>query len=293
MTTLSYTLISPTLGVEVAGIDASQPISDATFATVRALWIQHLVVRIRGQHLSDPQLMAFSRCFGELDPPGPNPQGQPYLPEFPELNVISNIKNAGTPVGGLGDGEAIWHADMTYIDNPPMAAVLYAIEVPAGQGDTYWANMHAALDAMPAPLRRAIDGREAVHDATYNSAGFKRRGYEGVTDPRKAPGARHPLIRRHPESQRECLFLGRRRNAYIVGLPLDESEALLDELWAHATQPQFTMRQQWREGDLIIWDNRATLHRRDGFDPSTRRLMHRAQIKGDWVKGNSSLVNLG
>ena len=105
------------------------------------------------------------------------------------------------------------------------------------------------------------------------------KGYEEISDPREAPGAHHPLVRTHPETGRCCLFLGRRRNSYIVGLPLARSEALLDELWAHATQPQFTFRQQWRVGDLLIWDNRCTLHRRDPFDPAARRLMHRTQIK--------------
>jgi len=237
------------------------------------------VLRFRGQRLSDPQLLAFSRQFGELDPPGPNAYGKPFLAEHPEMNVISNIKNDGVPIGGLGDGEAIWHADMTYVETPPMGAILYALEVPPSGGDTYWANMYTAYQALPARLKKRIDGRQAVHDATYNSAGIMRKGYQEVTDPRTAPGARHPLVRAHPETGRICLFLGRRRNSYIVGLELAESEALLDELWAHATRPEHTFRQQWKAGDLLIWDNRCTLHRRDAFNPDARRLMHRTQIK--------------
>src|SRR3989337_3014120 len=129
-------------------------------------------------------------------------------------------------------------------------------------------------------LRRGpAEGRKAVHDATYNSAGTRRKGYGDVTDPRSAPGARHELVRTHPESGRKCLFLGRRRNSYVLGLELDESEALLDALWKHATQPQFTWRQEWRVGDVIVWDNRCTLHRRDAFDPRVRRLLHRTQIR--------------
>ena len=224
-------------------------------------------------------MLAFSRNFGELDPPGPNPLGRPFLADHPEMNVISNIKEGGVPIGGLGDGEAIWHADMTYVERPPMAAILYAIELPPAGGDTYWANMYAAYESLPAALKKRIEGREAVHDATYNSAGVMRKGYKDVTDPRSAPGARHPLVRTHPETGRRSLFLGRRRNSYVVGLELDESEALLDELWRHATQPQFTFRQQWRVGDVLVWDNRCTLHRRDAFDPRSRRLLHRTQIR--------------
>jgi taurine dioxygenase len=141
--------------------------------------------------------------------------------------------------------------------------------------------MYLAYQKLPANLKKRIEGRKAVHDATYNSAGVKRKGYQEVTDPRKAPGAQHALIRVHPETGRPCLFLGRRRNSYILGMELDESEALLDQLWAHATQAQFTFRQQWRVGDVLIWDNRCTLHRRDSFDPNARRLMHRTQIKAD------------
>ena len=237
------------------------------------------MLRFRGQKLTDPQVLAFSRTFGELDPPGPNPLGRPFLPDHPEMNVISNIKENGVAIGGLGDGEAIWHADMTYVERPPKAAVLYAIEIPPEGGDTYWANMYLAYETLPAALKRRIEGREAVHDATYNSAGTMRKGYNDVTDPRQAPGARHPLVRTHPESGRKCLFLGRRRNSYVVGLDLDQSEKLLDELWAHATQPQFTFRQEWRVGDVMVWDNRCTLHRRDAFDPRARRLLHRTQIR--------------
>jgi taurine dioxygenase len=271
--------IGDALGAEISGIDLSQPIAAERFAEIRAAWLEHLVIRIRGQKLSDPQLLAFSRHFGELDPPGPNPLGRPFLPDHPQMNVISNIEVGGVPIGGLGDGEAIWHADMTYVERPPMAAILHAIEIPPAGGDTYWANMVLAYEELPRELKQQVENREAIHDATYNSAGIMRKGYTDVTDPRAAPGARHPLVRTHPETGRKSLFLGRRRNSYVLGLSLNESETLLDELWAHATQPAFTFRQQWRVGDVVIWDNRCTLHRRDAFDPTARRLLHRTQIK--------------
>jgi taurine dioxygenase len=271
--------LADALGAEIEGLDLSRPIAPEVFAGIRAAWLEHLVLRFRGQELTDPQVLEFSRNFGELDPPGPNPLGRPFLPDHPEMNVISNIKDGGVPIGGLGDGEAIWHADMTYIERPPMAAILYAIEIPPAGGDTYWANMYLAYQQLPRELKQQVENREAIHDATYNSAGVMRKGYKEVTDPRQAPGARHPLVRVHPETGRKCLFLGRRRNSYIVGLDLKDSEDLLDELWAHATQPQFTFRQQWRVGDVMVWDNRCTLHRRDAFDPAARRLLHRAQVR--------------
>jgi taurine dioxygenase len=272
--------IAANIGADVLNIDIRKPLTQEMQQAVMAAWAEFLVLRFRGQPLSDPELIAFSKTLGELEPPGPNPQGKPYLPEFPELNVISNIKQGGQAIGGLGDGEAIWHSDMTYAASVPFGAVLHGIEVPPSGGNTHWSNLYLAHDTLPTHLRQAIKGRKAIHDSTYNSAGIMRIGMQPVTDVTKAPGAHHPLVIQHPRNGKHLLFLGRRRNSYIIGLPVDESEALLDELWAHATQPEFTMVQEWTAGDTLMWDNFATLHRRDSFDPNARRLMHRAQIKG-------------
>jgi len=271
------------LGAEVADIDLSKPLPRSDIDVIEAAWRERLVVVFHGQLLSDPQLIAFSRNFGELDPPGPNPYGEPFNEEHPELNVISNVVEDGKPIGNLGDGEAVWHADMTYVDVPPKAAILHALEVPAPEagGNTYFANMIAAHESLPADLKKAVDGRVAVHDASRNSAGMLRKGYKEVTDVRETVGAHHPMVRTDPKTGRKALFLGRRPNAYVPGLSVTESEALLDALWAHATQPRFAMCHEWRVGDLLIWNNLSVLHRRDPFDPKTRRVMHRSQIKGN------------
>jgi len=160
---------------------------------------------------------------------------------------------------------------------------LHALELPETGGNTAWGNMYVAYQALPTHLRQEIKGRKAIHDATYNSAGMIRKGMKDVTDPREAPGAHQPLVSKHPESGLPCLFLGRRRNSYILGMDLDASNQLLDELWAHIDNPEFTFTQVWQLHDLILWDNRCTLHRRDSFDPQARRLMHRTQIKGSSV----------
>ena len=277
---LEVSKISDALGADVLNVDIRSPLPPEVREALAKAWADHLVLRFRGQPLNDPQLIDFSAQLGELEPPGPNPQGKPYLPEFPQLNVISNIKQGGQALGGLGDGEAIWHSDMTYAPTVPMGAVLHSIEVPASGGNTYWSNLYMAHDTLPKALKQAIQGKKAIHDSTYNSAGVMRIGMQPVTDVTKAPGAHHPLIIQHPRNGKSLLMLGRRRNSYILGLPLADSDALLDALWAHATQPAFTMEQQWRNGDTLVWDNFATLHRRDAFDPASRRLMHRAQIKG-------------
>src|SRR3954467_3736642 len=280
--TLSIRNLDAPLGTEVSGIDLSKPVALGDVETIEDVWRERLVVVFHGQKLSDPQLIAFSRNFGELDPPGPNPYGEPYNKDPPELNVISNVVENGKPIGNLGDGEAVWHADMTYVDVPPKAAMLHSLEVPPPEagGNTYFANMFAAYETLPADLKRAVGGKIAVHDASTNSAGMLRKGYKEVTDVRQTDGAHHPLVRTEPKTGRKALFLGRRPNAYVVGLEVAESEALLDALWAHATQSRFAMCHEWRVGDLLMWNNLSVLHRREPFDPKTRRVMHRSQIKG-------------
>ena len=269
------------LGAEVCGLDASLAVSAADADTLRQALDEHLVLVARNQRLDDPALMAFSRLFGELDPPGPNPYGAPFLPEFPEINVISNVVESGRPIGNLGAGEAVWHADMTYIDKPPRATLLHALEVPEGQGDTYFANQFAAWDALPGEFKARIEELCCVHDSAHNSAGLLRRGYRETDDVRETPGARQPLVRTDPATGGRALFLGRRPHAWVVGLEVEESDALLDRLWAHACAPRFVWRHRWRAGDLLVWNNLGVLHRRDAFDPAVRRIMHRTQIKGD------------
>jgi len=275
------TALAAPLGAEIAEIDLAKPLNQNEFNRLEQAWRERLVLIVRDQKLSDPALIAFSRHWGELDPPGPNPYGRSFMPAHPEINVISNVVEDGQPIGNLGAGEAVWHADMTYIERPPKAAILHALEVPSTGGNTYFTNMFAAYDALPDGLKEKIAGRAAIHDASLNSAGFLRRGYEPVSDVRQTKGARHPLVRTDAAGGRKALFLGRRRNAYILGMDIAESEALLDALWAHAGQMRFAMCHEWRVGDVLIWNNLAVLHRRDPFDPAARRVMHRTQIKGD------------
>jgi len=279
------------LGADVEGIDLAGALAPEAIAAVKAAWAEHLVLRFRGQRLADDDLLRFSRQFGELDwapiaaakvkVPGEDryveaaPEGRQYV------MVISNVIENGQAIGQLGAYEAIWHTDMSYNPEPPCASALYALEVPPSGGDTGFANMYLAYETLPEELRGRVEGRLCRHDGSRNSAGELRRGFVDAPDPSQTIGAEHPLVRTHPVTGRKALFLGRRRNAYIPGLPLAASEALLDALWAHATKDEFTWYQQWQVGDLILWDNRCVMHRRDAFDPGTRRVMHRTQIKGD------------
>ncbi len=268
------------LGADIEGVDIAENVAPEIVDVIEAALTEHLVLRFRGHRISDPELLAFSKNFGELDLPAPNPLGQPYHKEHAEINVVSNVIENGVPQGNLGDGEIVWHADMTFNEMPPKASLLYGREIPDSDNHTYFANMYAAYDSLPDDLKLKIDGRTAIHDASHNSAGITRAGYEDAQDVRDTPGARHPLVRTHPETARKCLYLGRRPRAYIVGLEPEESEALLDQLWDYATRSDLTCRQEWRVGDLIMWDNASVLHRRGAFDKHARRVLHRTQIKG-------------
>ena len=268
------------LAADVIGIDLTQPMDGAAFKQIEDAWHQYLVLRFRGQQLDDPRFLTFARRFGELDK-APIHAGKEVVNPYPEITVMSNIKVDGKSIGNLGHYEAEWHTDMSYNEMTPIGSLLYSIEVPPAGGNTGFANMYEAYDTLPAALKRTIVSLQCRHDSSRNSAGELRKGFKDISDPREAPGAIHPLIRTHPATRRNALYLGRRRNAYIIGLPLDESEDLLNKLWAHASQEKFAWYQEWKVGDLIIWDNRCAMHRRDAFDPASRRLMHRTQIRGD------------
>ena len=270
------------LGGEIIDLDISKKLTQDQINFINQSWDERLVLVFKKQNLDDHKLINFSKYFGELDPPGPNPYGITFLPEFPEINVISNVKNEqGTPIGNLGDGEAVWHADMTYLQLPPKAGILYALEVPENQGNTHFANMALAYNELPNKLKEKIDDKILIHDSAHNSAGMLRKGYSEVDNPSETPGARHPMVITDKNTNKKLLFLGRRPHAYIIGLELEESENLLNEIWKHATQKKFTWTQKWEKGDLLMWKNLNVLHKRDAFDPNTRRVMHRTQIKGE------------
>jgi len=269
-----------TLGAEIKGVDLRN-LNQPEFDAIYAAWLDHLVVLIRGQQLADEDLIAFSRRIGDLDWAPIQETGRRFVEGHPEIYVVSNVIENGVPIGSLGAGEATWHTDMSYLEDPPKASMLFAIEVPPAGGNTYFCDMYRAYECLPESLKQRISGLKLKHDGTYNSGGYVRQGITAVDDPVTSPGAYHPLVCRHPETGRRMLYLGRRRNAYIGGLPLGESEALLDELWSRATEEEFAWYNVWRPGDLVFWDNRCTMHRRDPFAAESRRIMHRTQIKGE------------
>lgn len=275
--------VTPTgaaLGAEIGGVDL-RAVDEATFVVLHRAWLDHLVLLFRGQRLSDEELIAFSRRLGALDWAPVQETGRRFVAGHPELYVVSNVVENGAPIGSLGAGELVWHTDMSYIDAPPKASILYALEVPPVGGNTYFSNMYRAYELLTPALKERVAGLRLKHDGTYNSGGYVRAGVEALDDPIRAAGVVHPLVCTHPETRRKALYLGRRRNAYLVGLARAESEALLDEIWAYATREELSWKHRWQVGDVVLWDNRCTMHRRDGFDGTMRRILHRTQIKGE------------
>lgn len=268
------------LGAEVRCGDL-RALDDEGVRALRSAWLANLVIVVRDQTLSDLDLMAFGRRLGELDSAPLAKTGNEKARAHDEVIVVSNVMEDGKPIGVLRDAEVVWHSDNSYREVPLSFSALFALEVPPTGGDTGFANMYHALDTLPLDLRRRIDELTIKHDMTYNSVGDLREGFKPVTDVRDAPGPSHPIVRTHAETGYNALYLGRRPNAYIDGLPVEESELILQALWAHATHPQLTWHHRWRAGDLLIWDNRCVMHHREPFDSGARRVMHRIQGKGD------------
>ena len=277
------------LGAEIHCGDV-RALSDGEITQIRSAWLEHLVVVLRGQILSDPDLIAFGRRFGTLQLSNPLPDPRVSAgsglkqggrdERTPEVTVVSNIVEGDVAIGGLGDGELVWHSDMSSYVAPPNQTILYALEVTAHGGETGFVNMHAAWDEMPSAMRTDAAGLRLKHDATIDAAGYPRRGHDHSLDVTQSAGATHPLVRTHPETGRNCLYLGRRSKSYLSGFDIAQSEALLDRLWSHATQERFTWHHRWQPGDVLMWDNRAVMHRRNPFDATARRLLHRVVVQG-------------
>ena len=283
MMAISVAPLTPAVGAQVSGVDLAS-IGEEEFPLIEKAWHRHSVLLFRDQQLTDDDLLRFSRRLGELDPPPNQEHGRQSPPGYPDIYVVSNVLDEkGQPIGALGAGEAVWHTDMSYLDLPPDASMLYALEIPSSGGNTYLCGMQAAWASLPAALKMKVRGRRIKHDGTFNSGGYLRQGVTPTDDPHRAPGAWHPAVCTHPVTGVPALYLGRRRNSYVEGLAQAESDALLDELWAYATSPEFVYGHRWRLGDLLLWDNRSTMHRRDPFDNAARRVMHRTQIKGKWT----------
>ena len=266
------------LGAEIRGVDLADPIDDATFAAIERAYDAHGVIFFRGQRITPPEQVAFTRRFGAIEF---NVFGERWsVPGSPEIVVVSNITEDGRPIGVRRAGEN-WHSDMCYAARPPRGTMLYALEVPElfglTLGDTEFASAAAAWDALPDAIRQRLEGRQAIFDF----CGRKRAFPPTQAEKDRYPPVRHPIARTHPRTGRKCLYVMRDDCTGIEGIAPDEAEALIAALADHIVKPAFVYRHQWRQGDVLMWDNCTVQHRAiQDYDMPQRRLMHRTTMDG-------------
>lgn len=269
------------VGAEIVGLDLSRPLNDADFARVHQAHLDYHVVVFRNQQITPQQQIDFSRRFGVLQI---HVLKQFLLANHPEILIVSNIVENGQPVG-LGDAGKYWHSDLSYKELPSLGSMLYAQELPSEGGDTLFADMHLAWDTLPEPLRKAVEGRNAVHSYTSRySHGRNADNWRPTLSAEQLAQVAvvsHPIVRTHPENGRKALFVSEGFTTHIVGLPEDESQAILTELYAHSVRPEGVYRHKWQENDMVFWDNRSLIHLAGGTPDHLRRRLHRTTIQGD------------
>ena len=268
-------------GAEVIGLDLSRPLADADFARIHRAHLDHHVLVFRDMAITPEQQVAFSRRFGPLQR---HVLSNFALPGHPEVLVISNIKDNGKPIG-LGDAGAYWHSDLSYLPRPSLGSMLHAQELPAEGGDTLFANQHRAWDALPAAPKTAVDGRRAEHWYLCKYAELQARNpwRPDLTQAQidAVPPVAQPIVRTHPETGRQALFVSEHFTTRVLDVPEDESRALLADLFAHSTRDEFVYRHRWLPGDMVFWDNRSLMHLAGGTPDHLRRRLNRTTIEGD------------
>lgn len=266
--------LAPTIGAEVKGLDLRRPIDAATAAALRQAWYDHAVLLVRGQSLSEDDEARYGEVFGPLALAHPTRRAPG---RHQSIMLISNIRENGKPIGALPDGEMFFHSDLCYTEHPVVGTMLYAIEVPRQGGNTLFADQYAAYDTLPAALKARIDGKRATNRYEIGYDVTIRKG-RAAPD---APAWTHPMVRVHEKTGKKALYVNRLMTHDIEGMGEAEAEALLEQLYDHQEQRRFVYEHLWQPGDVILWDNRCTLHARTDFSPAERRLLKRITIARD------------
>jgi len=266
------------IGAQIEGIDLRRAADAETIAELRRIWLDAVVLVFRGQDLSQEDLLGVTGYFGrigalarpkEFRPPG-------YGRLLDDVTLISNIRENGEPIGSLPDGEMMFHHDMLHAKVPHKGTCLYSVEVPSSGGNTLFANCTTAYDTMPAALRQRLEGRKAFHHYNYGSV---QKG-DGKGTPAFAESV-HPVFRTHEDTGRKAVYVNRLMTERIVDLPQDESDRLLAQTFDHAENREWVYEHEWRPGDLLVWDNRCSMHARTDFSSAERRLLLRTTIEGE------------
>jgi len=266
--------LSPALGAEITGVDLREKGDDALTEHLLDAWHKYLVILLRDQILNEDDQVRFAERFG---PPAKVSSQKQFSKKNPAVMLISNIREDGKPIGNLPDGEMQFHTDQCHQERPAKASMLYAIEIPSKGGNTLFANAYAAYETLPDDVKRRLEGRRALNAYDYDN-GMTTRHSE---IPENTPSQWHPAVRTHPATNRKALYVNRLMTRKIEGLPAQESDELLNFLFDHQEQPQFIYEHVWRPGDILMWDNRCTLHARTDFSAAERRLLRRVTILGE------------
>ncbi len=274
MTSLTVQRIAGALGAEIAGVDLREPIDDALMARIRAIWLEHLVIFFRDQALTTGQFLAFAKRIGQVIE-YPFVKG---LPDFPEVIPVVKLEHERVNFGGL------WHSDTTYLDMPPMASMLIALEVPPFGGDTLFANMYAAFEALSPGMQAMLQALKGVSSSAKADASRTREDRiktDARAEARKKYVAEHPVVRTHPETGRKALYVNVGHTLRFQDMTEEESAPLLQFLFQPQVRPEFTCRFSWRPGSIALWDNRCAQHNPINDYHGYRRIMHRVTLAGD------------
>lgn len=271
---ISATPLTPSIGAEIRGVDLSKPLSDVTFDLIKRAWEENSVVLVRNQTLSEDDQVRFAERFGPLATMA-NPEL--VTTSNPAIMLISNIQKDGKLIGNLPDGEMQFHTDQSYVEKPATGSMLYALEIPSAGGNTLFASAFKAYDDLPARLKTLLDGKLAMHGYDHAHSKYVRPASFG-------PNLRQfaqPVFRTHPPTGRKTLYVSRLHTLYIIGLPKEQSDEVLEELFDHIEQRKYIYEHRWRVGDLLFWDNRSCVHARTDFDAKERRLLRRVTLLGE------------
>ncbi len=275
---ISVVPLTRNIGAEIRGIDLSRPIDADVARELHDLWLQHLVLLFRGQTLTQEGLLSATEIFGKVGKPARprelQPSGFDHL--IDGIMLISNIRENGEPIGSLPDGEMMFHHDMLHAEMPHKGTCLYAVEVPSVGGNTIFANGYAAYETLDASLKAALENKRALHH--YNYGSIKRGDDKGVS----AFGeSSHPVFRTHEETGRKAIYVNRLMTQRVAEMPEAESDRLLEGVFDHSEKPEWLYEHVWRPNDVLVWDNRCSMHARTDFSAGERRLMLRTTIEGD------------
>ena len=265
--------LSSSFGAEILGIDLSKDISAMDQMVIRELWAKHQLLLFRGQSLGEEDLVRTSRYIGDLEI---HIRREYLSEENPEILLVSNIKKDGRSVGILSDTEVGWHYDQIYLPRPAVGSMLMAVKLPSSGGQTSFADMTAAFEALPDEIKTKINGTKAVQSYEAFNAQFSVA--TNKTQKKLSPDIEQPLVRTHPISGRKALYICPGMTTQIVGMDAHESAEMLDYLFNWSVRPEFVYTHNWQKGDVLLWDNASTMHRREPFDGNDERLMKRTTI---------------